>query len=495
MRSLPLAALLLVLLTAATRLPALLHPLPIDDEAVYSVVANEIVEGGKPYLDAVERKPPLLFYTYAAVYWVAGKYNWHALHIAALLWTLATMAGLYVIARRLFDPRTGLIAALLYSLFQPGITFKNLNFDGELLMNLPIVWAWAIAFSATKKPTAGLFLAGVLSCAAFLLKQPAAIAAVPLGIYLLLPSYRRSRCITKAESLRRFAVFALGFWFTLAIAALVLQQQGILRDAIYWTIRDHASPHFFLNRCIRDTRTFVLATLPLLFAAAVAGQFGWKERRAEWIALLLLTLASVIGVSAGGRFYSHYYIQLLPGLTLLAAPVFSKVFSGNAQTPHRWLIYPACVWLLLTTIIFPLFKSHQLSARREATQAGRYLREHHLSGERLFVWGEVAKIYLEAEMRPACRYIMTYPLTGYIFGGPIPGVHTHKLIRPGAWDILQQDFAKHPPAYIVDVQNEAADYTVDYRIVDFPILQKIIERDYVPEVRTAEGVIYRRVVR
>jgi len=31
------------------------------------VVANVIVDGGWAYVDAVERKPPLLFWTYAAV--------------------------------------------------------------------------------------------------------------------------------------------------------------------------------------------------------------------------------------------------------------------------------------------------------------------------------------------------------------------------------------------------------------------------------------------
>ena len=75
------AALGIVLLTVAIRLPSLLHPQPIDSEAMYSVVANEIVDGGRPYVDAVERKPPLLFWTYAAVFKVAGKYNWKALHI------------------------------------------------------------------------------------------------------------------------------------------------------------------------------------------------------------------------------------------------------------------------------------------------------------------------------------------------------------------------------------------------------------------------------
>src|ERR1700680_4966227 len=92
-----------VVLTLATRVPSILHPFAIDDEAIYSVVANEIVDGGRPYIDAVERKPPLLFWTYAAIFEVTGKFDWKALHIVALIWTLATMAGLYVIGRQLFD--------------------------------------------------------------------------------------------------------------------------------------------------------------------------------------------------------------------------------------------------------------------------------------------------------------------------------------------------------------------------------------------------------
>src|SRR3954454_10971107 len=182
------AALGIIVLTVIIRLPSLLHPQPIDSEAMYSVVANEIVDGGRPYIDAVERKPPLLFWTYAAVFKVAGEFNWKALHIVALVWTLCAMAGLYVIGRELFDRNTGLIAAFSYSVFQPWWTCKTLSLDGEMLMNLPIIWAVPIAFgrgSSRLRPE--LFVAAVFLGVASLLKQPAAIAAVPLGIYLLLP--------------------------------------------------------------------------------------------------------------------------------------------------------------------------------------------------------------------------------------------------------------------------------------------------------------------
>src|SRR6267143_3179519 len=251
------AALGIILLTVAIRLPSLLHPQQIDSESMYSVVANEIVDGGRPYLDAVERKPPLLFWTYAAVFELAGKYNWKVLHVVALVWTLATMAGLYLIGTRLFDRKTGLIAALFYSVFQPCGRAQNIAFDGELLMNLPIVWAWAIGLrwsSGQVRPE--LLLSGALLGVAFLLKQPAAIAAVPLGIYLLLPSYRTSRSLTPTASLIHAAMLTTGFLGTLALVAVVLHGQGILHEAIYWTGADPTIPYVFWKKGILVTLAY-----------------------------------------------------------------------------------------------------------------------------------------------------------------------------------------------------------------------------------------------
>jgi len=313
------AALGIILLTVAIRLPSLLHPKPIDSEAMYSVVANEIVECGRPYIDAVERKPPLLFWTYAAIFKVAGEFNWKALHVVALVWTLCAMAGLYLVGRELFDRKTGLIAAFFYGVFQPWLTWKNLSFDSEMLMNLPIIWAWAIAFrrsSSRLRPE--LFAAGVLLGAAFLLKQPAAIATVPLGIYLLLPSYRVSRSLTRMNSIIQAAMLTTGFFLALGLVTIVLWKQGILHDAFYWTIADHDVPHVFWQKGIVITLTFLGVCLPLAIGAIMACRDKseiWAGRTPERTALFGLLMASAIGAAAGARFYPHYYVQLIPSTT------------------------------------------------------------------------------------------------------------------------------------------------------------------------------------
>ena len=488
------AALGIILLTVVIRLPSLLHPQPLDSEAMYSVVANEIVDGGRPYIDAVERKPPLLFWTYAAVFRIAGKFNWKVLHVVALVWTLCAMAGLYAIGNELSDSNTGLIAALFYSVFQPWGVWSNLSADGEMLMNLPIIWAWAIAFrrkSSRMRPE--LFAAGALLGAAFLLKQPAAIAAVPLGIYLLLPSYGASRSLTRTNSIIQAAMLTAGFFAALGLVTIILWKQGILHEAFYWTIAADDVPHVFWQKGIVRTLAFLGACLPLVIGAIMACRDKskiWAGKMPERTALLGLLAASAIGAAAGARFYPHYYVQLIPPLALFAASYYARFWSGTIQPPH-WLLRPRVTyaWLALTVITFTIIHWTGLAPRRLPSEVGRYLFTHSNPEDRIFVWGQKVKIYLEAHRRPASRYITTFPLTGYVFGGPIPGFDTRSRILPGAWTILEQDFATHPPTYIVDVHPDPK--SAYYPVKDFPILAKLLKEQYQPVARTAEGMIYR----
>jgi hypothetical protein len=113
---------------------------------------------------------------------------------------------------------------------------------------------------------------------------------------------------------------------------------------------------------------------------------------------------------------------------------------------------------------------------------------HSAPDDRIFVWGQSEGIYLDAHRRPACRYITTFPLTGYVFGGPISGFDTRGRILPGAWSILERDFARHPPTYIVDVQSDLK--TAQYPVKDFPILAKLLKERYQPVAHTAKALIY-----
>jgi 4-amino-4-deoxy-L-arabinose transferase-like glycosyltransferase len=195
-----------------------------------------------------------------------------------------------------------------------------------------------------------------------------------------------------------------------------------------------------------------------------------------------------------GRFYPHYYIQLIPPLALLAAPILAGAWSASeAQVPWYLRRRVGVAWLGATVIAFLVSHVVGLSAGRAAGEAARYIRQNSSSGDRIFVWGQNPAIYLDARRRPASRYVATFPLTGYIFGSPLswdPEYDTSDRIVPGSWDNLEADFAEHPPRFIVDT--DTARETPRYPIRQFAVLHQLIDSRYDLAYRAADGVVYRR---
>jgi 4-amino-4-deoxy-L-arabinose transferase-like glycosyltransferase len=493
----------LILLTVLIRLPALVHPSAIDDETVYSVVAHEMLEGGLPYRDAIERKPPLLFWTYALVFRVAGKYNWPALHAVGIAWVLLTMAGLYLIGYRLFDRRTGLVAALLYSVYQPWLEWRTLAFNGEVLMNLPLVWGAALALrrsGSAHRPE--LLAAGSLFSLAFLLKQPAAIAAVPFGLYLLLPRYRADRGLALRHSLAHGLLFAAGFVGILGLAAIILREQGILREAVFWTITHHAPAYVDWRTALLTLPSFLVICAPLIkggwWAGRAAGPAGdpfWGRWPAELRAVSWWVAASAVGAGAGLRFYSHYYIQLIPPLALLAAPYGAGLLSGSIRPPAA--VFQAQFlrrWIAVT--VLGLFALHAIGLRSRLgwSDAASHVRTNSLPDDRIFIWGQSAGMYLSAERRPASRYIMTFPLTGLTFGSRNNDLDydTSDQIVPGAWDTLAADLRRHPPSFILDT--DVRRRVAKYPISRFPWLADLVAREYHLDYQAVDAAVYRKTV-
>jgi Dolichyl-phosphate-mannose-protein mannosyltransferase len=493
-----------------TRLPALLAYRAIDDEQVYAVVANEMVHGGRPYIDAIERKPPLLFVLYQQIFDLAGSYNWLAVHLVMVFWTLATMLVLYGIARRLFDRTTGFWAAGLYGLFFLWADYRNLALNGELLMNLPVTAAVAVAFwRGRSRVRPELVLAGALVALAFLLKQPAGIAALAVGLYLLVRGYGGGeRRLPWGYPLLHGALLTLGFAAVLGGTALWLWHEGILREALYWTILNHDLPYGpatwkFWQGALERGGFFLLATLPLQLGALESIRRGlkggtlWEDRRPEFIGLLLLFGVSLIGVSASGQFLYHYFLQLLPPLVLLAAPVFTEFWGAAGSVPPGRLGRRILGgWLALSAVAFLVVDTAGVIRHDQPGEAGVYVLKHSDPQDRIFVWGQGDRytgLYLDAQRRPAARYIASYPLTGHIFGVWKLNLDTSSRVVPGAWDALWADFAAHPPRFIIDTDGILQPVT--YPITHYPALLDYVRRNYRLVFRAHDGTVFERIPR
>ena len=194
-----LGLLLVLVLGVVIKEPELLLPIG-PDQGTYSYVAERILAGGLPYVDAWDNKPPATYYAHAAVLalvpaadcwsrsclpgvqqecgylalqladvvWTSG---YAALQTADLIWTAVTALAVLAVARALgFSALGSLSSMVLFSVFANLSQLSKEGSTPEKQLLLPMTLAYLCALRGTRR---WLVVAGALAGVAFLFKQTA----------------------------------------------------------------------------------------------------------------------------------------------------------------------------------------------------------------------------------------------------------------------------------------------------------------------------------
>jgi hypothetical protein len=285
-----------------------------------------------------------------------------------------------------------------------------------------------------------------------------------------------------------------------------LHAAGVLDEAMFWVFKHHDMPHgpldiIFWERLEVAGVWFVLACFPLIAAGVASlsrrGRWvSWEGKEAERVALWLLLAAAMLGVSASGRFYMHYFDLLVPPLAIAAAPVVAALLAGQATVDGAWPLRPRSMQraLVVTALVFFALQTAGLATRTKGSAAGSFVRSVAAPGDELFVWGELPRVYLESRLHPATRYTGTYPLTGHPYGGSISYdpvyPDTTSRIVPGTWEIFERELRASRPRFFVDV--EAKLKQPRYPLSKFPWLARYVAENYVKVHEARDGVVYER---
>jgi 4-amino-4-deoxy-L-arabinose transferase and related glycosyltransferases of PMT family len=308
--------------TCVLRFPALVsHPFCID-ESYYSAGAAELVSGGTFFRNVVDHKPPGIYLIYALIYRLAGVFNLTAVHVVLLLVAALTAFLVGLVAQEFFGARAGRWAGMLYaaaSVVGPANDFQAAN--TELFMNLPLVaafWLAARAWVRERATHAEGFAMGLLVGVAVLIRPQAVWAMLPMAIVL----------IRRRVGLASMVLTTLGAALPLLAMAAWLWRADAIADAAtsfayarYYT----TSLPFEVKLANGTLKTlFFLAIDVGLFIPAVALIVRGRRRDLAWkrgagCLLASWLLASFVAAGMGGRFYPHYFIQVLPPLVIMAA--------------------------------------------------------------------------------------------------------------------------------------------------------------------------------
>ena len=514
-----------VLLLAATwllRAPGLGKPIWNVDEAVTFTMAEQIRRGEVPYRDAVDQRSPLAPFAQAAVFAAAGDWNLHAQHAVLALMIGGTAVLLYQLGRRLGDEAAGVDGSLWFTLLS--LTLPSVR------DTMPAHVAWYLIFFSTAG-FSGLALAwaggrgrwAVLGGAAFglsvLAKQPGAldfgVALVLLALGFVGEPQRRKLLAQLAAGL------VAGFALPLLLTAVYFAIRGAWADLVYYTWTYNNTLYVPdvppLQRWLTIRVPFQLAwqAHPLVVVFAVLGAIGLLSRAASrlwrrdgrldlagWL-ILGWCAAGLVATTLSGREFTHYSIQLIPGLSLACgwttATAGRKILGWSFL--GRWRAAVAGLAALLLAGVL----ARTVPARVRALDLpepgvdtiAQLVRRHTAAADRIFVWGYNPEIYVQSERLPATRFLYCTFLTGMIpWTNLDPLKNTEYAVVPGAWDGFLSDWRQHPPVLVADgrTQRGFMKYPLERQTRIWPL----IERDYAeiePEATASLGYwLFRRTV-
>jgi hypothetical protein len=426
-----LSLLIIVLAVAAVRVPLLNIPFE-RDEGEYAYIAWRLGHGELPYRDWVDQKPPAIFWAYQLA--LSQPLDpVRAVHLMGLLWSAASACALFLLASRFMKPFWALAAAVLLGLLSAGPSMEGTAANTEVFMLLPLILAQIAFFRAGTADRRGvlfMIMAGALTGIAAAFKQVAMVNWFFLvAIYPVFVAGKNR--LRQTVSFAAWSAAGVAFIWGL-IAAYFFLRHGLADfiDNVFTHNLEYINTVPWPQRllCCRKT----LATLwPAQALVWIFSVMGWVALLAPRRIKLLLFLAgwmvaSLIGVSASGYFYPHYFQQLLPVLAVAAALGAEALdelrFTKNFPAWGRRTILGGLITLPPVLVIYPFIFSYspaEIIGRiypGDAFAVDRFLGERIAQitrpDDRVFIFGAEPQVLFYAQRVSATRYIFLFPLYG-----------------------------------------------------------------------------------
>ena len=496
------------------RLPSCFTPLWNVDEAVSACIANVIVDGGVPYLDAIDHRGPVTYYAYALIFQVFGKNNMQAIHIGLSMLLLCVAIVIYACGAFVANTRSGLFATLCWGILSFG-AFR----EGDMLaahteylvVFFTAMAAYCLLRSISDHNILLLVLCGACYGIAFFAKQPAALDLVAAFAFLALLAFFRKNHAKLLPA--RLFFMTCGFLFVGVCVFTYFYTQDAFQDLFFyfWTYntRYYVTEAKFLSHVrstfasLKHLYTKFFFVSVLFFSGSFYSIYDFfivKPRyrvfsMKDWhIFFVLLSCAAVLGASLSGRAFGHYYIQLLPALCIISGIAVEKLheliqgfFTRAAVQKYESanlivaLVFIACClsspFLPLIPRLYHSMPNKHINEQEE--NVVQYIKSTGTKDERMFVWGFYPEIYVLSERMPASRYTFTNVLTGLIPWTNIEeGIDTTYAIVPGTWDILMRELHQNKPSLIVDTSPVFHRSYGKYDPQLFPRLHDFLQKNY-----------------
>ena len=462
------------------------------------------MEGEVPYLDRWDHKGPLIYVLNLVGLMISGLWG---IWIVQTIFLILSVCFLFLTVKQNFDTPISLFCVSIFLIFLIRFRAGGLIEYYSLLFQFITLYLF-VRVERRNRSESWLPLAiGVLGGLAFLLRPNLVGIWLAVGLYWVSGARAPNRLswsiaggvgmVTAAA-----AVFAVvgglsAFWDAAVIYNLAYSSDVSLADRI--------------DTALQLGRKLSLISLPVVAGWCIG--FGYRllggtrdERYHDLLSMSLILLPLEITlVCVSGRSYTHYYMAVLPTVTVFMAYsmrlvidfVFGFVMKKHFATKEHLVVptFTLGIFLFLFFSVFYYRYDHILQFAIKSTRDGVIARdvsprvaelflpataerepsverleqqarvaERVLSAtepdDRILVWGAESTIYLLSERAAPTRFFYQYPLV-------TPGYANGSLVDE----------------FILDVEDEMPAMIIDVRNGRLPPLEETARRDWRPPKR------------
>jgi hypothetical protein len=474
------------------------------DESTYLSIAEILQRGGVLYRDAVDRKPPGLFWFYEGIGTVFGVWNLSAVHFVFFVLIILLAVLIFRWCKLWMNSSATILAVALFAIHSSCFPREVISSNAEYPMLLFCFLAIVFLCRAThEKRVSFVFLAGVAVAVACLFKQYAVIIYAPVHLVGLIQVWRQQigRLLEKLlRQIKFFCAFCLGLAAVGSVVVYYFARRDALEEFYYYFIFDGL--HYVKSSRSQPNHetSGIVALLGMLVSWPLLwfGAFRLFADRKVWRYELWILVAAVFGAICttvlSGRYYTHYFVPVIFFLSILAAYGLESFRRAQAFQIRKGLL----LFLGLAPFVFYAFFnlnrdlfSNRWSFTREkqsrVAEVSEYIQSHSLEGERIAVWGMASQIYVMSKRGSGTRFIFSD-----FVSGRQPGFHSELSIpTPGAMDQFILDLAKSKPKFFVDTSPAQLNDYGYFPLERFPALRDFIKRKYVRESSIAGFDLWR----
>jgi hypothetical protein len=430
---------IMLILFGTVALRVHLLDIPLErDEGEYAYAGQLILHGFLPYTKVYNMKMPGIYGAYALLMVIFGQTP-TGIHLGLMMLNLATIIFLFLLGKQLLDRTTGVIAAASFAVLSVSPSVQGVLANAEHFVILPaVVGMFILLRAADRRRPLSLFFSGLMFGLAFMMKQHGAAFIAFALVYLIYQGWRNQPLGLK-PILTNIISFQGGAALLFTLTCLFFLAVGIFDKFWFWTFT-YAKEYVSLKSPIQGLVYFIItfssivSSAPPLWVLAgwgVLALFIDQQEKQLVFFIGVLTIFSSLAIMPGFYFRPHYFVLLLPAVSLVIGVGIStmgRLLVRVSQSAGK-LIPVAIIFLALLYSVYHqrllLFGVDPATASRliysrlpyerdvffpESLKIGQYLKEHTSREDAIAVLGSEPQIYFYAHRRAATGYIYGYPL-------------------------------------------------------------------------------------